>query len=47
MAPHAPEVRTDKRVAIVGSGPSGLAAAQMLNQRGHHVTVYELSLIHI
>ncbi len=41
MAPHAPEVRTDKRVAIVGSGPSGLAAAQMLNQRGHHVTVYE------
>ena len=41
MTPHAPEVRTDKRVAIVGSGPSGLAAAQMLNQRGHHVTVYE------
>ncbi len=37
----APAVRTGKRVAVVGSGPSGLAAAQLLNQRGHEVTVYE------
>ncbi len=36
-----PEVRTGKRVAVVGSGPSGLAAAQLLNRRGHEVTVYE------
>ena len=36
-----PPVRTGKRVAIVGSGPSGLAAAQLLNSRGHTVTVYE------
>ena len=37
----APKVRTGKRVAVVGSGPSGLAAAQLLNRRGHEVTVYE------
>lgn len=36
-----PEIRTGKKVAIVGSGPSGLAAAQLLNRRGHTVTVYE------
>ena len=36
-----PEVRTGKKVAIVGSGPSGLAAAQLLNRRGHSVTVFE------
>ena len=36
-----PPVRTGKKVAIVGSGPSGLAAAQLLNLRGHEVTVYE------
>ena len=36
-----PEVRTGKKVAVVGSGPSGLAAAQLLNRRGHTVTVYE------
>ena len=36
-----PKVRTGKRVAIVGSGPAGLAAAWMLNQRGHWVTVFE------
>lgn len=41
IAPRKPEVRTDKRVAIVGSGPSGLAAADQLNHRGHHVTVFE------
>ena len=36
-----PYVRTGKKVAVVGSGPSGLAAAQLLNRRGHLVTVYE------
>ena len=39
--PHIPKVRTGKKVAIIGSGPSGLAAADQLNQRGHDVTVYE------
>lgn len=38
-----PKVRTGKKVAIVGSGPSGLAAADQLNRRGHMVTVYERS----
>lgn len=36
-----PEVRTGKRIAIVGSGPAGLTAALLLNRRGHSVTVYE------
>lgn len=36
-----PRVRTGKRIAVVGSGPSGLAAADMLNHRGHTVTVFE------
>ncbi|WP_230400007.1 glutamate synthase subunit beta [Novisyntrophococcus fermenticellae] len=36
-----PKVRTGKKVAVVGSGPSGLAAAMQLNRRGHKVTVYE------
>ncbi len=38
-----PATRTGKRVAIVGSGPAGLAAAAQLNQVGHQVTVYERS----
>ena len=38
-----PDMRTGKKVAVVGSGPSGLAAAQLLNWRGHSVTVYERS----
>jgi glutamate synthase (NADPH/NADH) small chain len=38
-----PQVRTGKKIAIIGSGPSGLAAADQLNQRGHSVTVYERS----
>ena len=36
-----PPVRTGKKVAVIGSGPSGLAAAQLLNSRGHAVTVFE------
>ena len=39
--PEPPKVRTGKKVAIVGSGPAGLAAAQQLNRAGHWVTVYE------
>ncbi|QDU86733.1 Glutamate synthase [NADPH] small chain [Pirellulimonas nuda] len=41
VVPQPPEVRTDRRVAIVGSGPAGLAAAAQLNRAGHRVTVYE------
>jgi glutamate synthase (NADPH/NADH) small chain len=41
MEPRVPQVRTGKRVAVIGSGPAGLAAADQLNQRGHSVTVYE------
>lgn len=36
-----PKARTKKRIAVVGSGPAGLAVADQLNQRGHSVTVYE------
>ncbi len=38
---HPPKKRTGKRIAIIGSGPAGLAAAQQLNQKGHLVTVFE------
>lgn len=38
-----PQVRTGKKVAVIGSGPAGLAAAQQLNRRGHLVTVFERS----
>src|SRR5487761_2718319 len=41
IQPEPPETRTGKRVAVVGSGPSGLAAAQQLNRAGHAVTVFE------
>lgn len=43
VTPRIPRVRTGKKVAIIGSGPSGLAAADQLNQRGHLVTVFERS----
>ena len=42
-AANPPKVRTGKRIAVVGSGPSGLAAADQLNKRGHSVTVFERS----
>jgi glutamate synthase (NADPH/NADH) small chain len=41
VQPQPPEQRTGKRVAVVGSGPAGLAAAAELNKVGHQVTVYE------
>ncbi len=41
IAPEPPDARTGKTVAIVGSGPAGLAAAQQLNRAGHTVTVFE------
>lgn len=41
IKPNPPKIRTGKKVAIIGSGPSGLAAADQLNKRGHLVTVFE------
>ena len=41
IKPNVPKNRTEKKVAIVGSGPAGLAAAQQLNRAGHNITVFE------
>ena len=41
IKPEKPKFRTNKNIAIVGSGPAGLAAAQQLNRAGHYVTVFE------
>lgn len=41
MVPNPPHTRTGRRVAIIGSGPAGLAAADQLNKAGHLVTVYD------
>jgi len=41
IKPQPPQERTDKTIAVIGSGPAGLAAAQQLNRAGHLVTVFE------
>lgn len=41
MKPRIPEVRSGKKIAVIGAGPAGLAAADTLNHRGHSVTVFE------
>jgi glutamate synthase (NADPH/NADH) small chain len=41
VKPRIPVLRTGKKIAVIGSGPAGLAAAAQLNQAGHHVTVFE------
>lgn len=41
ITPRPPKIRTGKRIAIVGSGPAGLACADQLNKAGHYVTVFE------
>ncbi len=41
IKPQTPKTRTGKTIAVVGSGPAGLAAAQQLNRAGHSVTVFE------
>jgi glutamate synthase (NADPH/NADH) small chain len=41
VVPEPPKVRTGKKVAVIGSGPAGLAAAAQLNKAGHYVTVFE------
>ena len=43
IKPHPPTTRTGKKVALVGSGPAGLACAAQLNKAGHLVTVFERS----
>lgn len=43
MVPQPPKHRSGKKVAIIGSGPSGLACADQLNRAGHNVTIYERS----
>lgn len=41
IKPLPPKTRTGKRIAVIGSGPAGLAAAQQLNRKGHTVTIFE------
>ena len=41
IKPNPPSTRTGRRVAVIGSGPAGLACADQLNKAGHTVTVYD------
>jgi glutamate synthase (NADPH/NADH) small chain len=41
VKPKNPNIRTGKKIAVIGSGPAGLAAAAQLNYAGHHVTIFE------
>jgi len=41
MEPNPPAFRTGRRIAVIGSGPAGLACADQLNKAGHTVTVYD------
>lgn len=41
IKPRIPKIRTQKKIAVVGAGPAGLTVADMLNRRGHNVTVFE------
>jgi len=41
ISPRPPKIRTGKKVAVIGSGPAGMACANRLNRKGHSVTVFE------
>jgi glutamate synthase (NADH) len=41
IVPNPPKIRTGRKIAVIGSGPAGLACADQLNKAGHTVTVYD------